>query len=337
MSHPNILLLAGRQHRHDCTGYAGHPVVKTPNLDALARGGAWFHEAQAPVAAAREALPALVNAKALERLRTAGYRLGYAGPPLDHMEAFHTARTAPLPGVTESSTHYEHWLAEHNYADRAVWWAGDGIVEAPSSYRQQYGAIRSVFPEQAHVTAWLGNQAAGFVRSALEPFCLVVCFTRPGEPYDPPAMREQGYPEDSVPLPPDCTLPVPPETAAACRRFDFGAMTAPALRRALAHYYASITMVDQQVGRILATVQARGLTRNLIAYTALGGELAGHHGLMGVASPGQYPIVQRAPLIVAGAAGLEPGPSPGYAGTGQLAAALVHTALDGAWPEAALS
>ena len=35
---PNILLIHADQHRYDCLGAYGNPDVRTPNIDALARG-----------------------------------------------------------------------------------------------------------------------------------------------------------------------------------------------------------------------------------------------------------------------------------------------------------
>ncbi len=39
---PNVLLITADQWRGDALGIAGHPVVKTPNIDRLAASGAWF-------------------------------------------------------------------------------------------------------------------------------------------------------------------------------------------------------------------------------------------------------------------------------------------------------
>ncbi|MBN9010292.1 MAG: alkaline phosphatase family protein, partial [Rhizobiales bacterium] len=39
---PNVLLITADQWRGDCLGIAGHPVVKTPNIDRLASRGTWF-------------------------------------------------------------------------------------------------------------------------------------------------------------------------------------------------------------------------------------------------------------------------------------------------------
>jgi arylsulfatase A-like enzyme len=42
---PNILFIISDQHRWDTNGFAGHPVVSTPNLDALAARGVQFDNA----------------------------------------------------------------------------------------------------------------------------------------------------------------------------------------------------------------------------------------------------------------------------------------------------
>src|SRR4051794_39964635 len=41
----NIVLIVADDHRYDALGFMGHPFLKTPNLDALARGGAQLQNA----------------------------------------------------------------------------------------------------------------------------------------------------------------------------------------------------------------------------------------------------------------------------------------------------
>ena len=45
MSQPNVILIMCDQLRYDCLGYAGHPLVQTPNLDRLAEQGVVFETA----------------------------------------------------------------------------------------------------------------------------------------------------------------------------------------------------------------------------------------------------------------------------------------------------
>ncbi|RUU66329.1 phosphonate monoester hydrolase, partial [Mesorhizobium sp. M2C.T.Ca.TU.009.01.2.1] len=58
-SHPNVLLITCDQWRGDCLSAAGHPVVKTPNVDALAAEGVLFRRhygGAAPCSPARACL-----------------------------------------------------------------------------------------------------------------------------------------------------------------------------------------------------------------------------------------------------------------------------------------
>ena len=41
----NIIFILADDHRYDAMGFAGHPFLETPNLDRMAKGGAWFPNA----------------------------------------------------------------------------------------------------------------------------------------------------------------------------------------------------------------------------------------------------------------------------------------------------
>ena len=49
MNHPNIILIQSDQHRFDCVGVNGHPLIKTPNIDRLAAEGINFTHAFCPI------------------------------------------------------------------------------------------------------------------------------------------------------------------------------------------------------------------------------------------------------------------------------------------------
>jgi hypothetical protein len=44
-AHPNIILILTDDHRFDALGFTGHPFLKTPNLDRLAREGVYLKNA----------------------------------------------------------------------------------------------------------------------------------------------------------------------------------------------------------------------------------------------------------------------------------------------------
>jgi arylsulfatase A-like enzyme len=75
--------------------------------------------------------------------------------------------------------------------------------------------------------------------------------------------------------------------------------TVTAVQRELADYYASIGHVDEQIGRILATLRSSGLEENtLVVFSSDNGLAIGSHGLMGKQSLYEHSV--RVPLILAG-------------------------------------
>ena len=72
------------------------------------------------------------------------------------------------------------------------------------------------------------------------------------------------------------------------------------LRDITANYYGMISLVDHQVGRILAALQEEGLADNtLVVFTSDHGELLGDHGLM-LKGPMHYEGLLRVGLVVRG-------------------------------------
>ena len=64
---PNILTIVVDQQRLDCIGYSDKYPVKTPNIDELARGGAWFNHAFTPIPICSPARQAFLNGRRPER------------------------------------------------------------------------------------------------------------------------------------------------------------------------------------------------------------------------------------------------------------------------------
>ena len=99
----NVLFICADQWRGDCLGAIGHPVVRTPNLDALARDGVLFrnHFGQCtPCGPSRISL--------LTGLYLMNHRAGRNGTPLDSrhtniaLEARKAGHEPALFGYTDS-------------------------------------------------------------------------------------------------------------------------------------------------------------------------------------------------------------------------------------------
>ena len=82
------------------------------------------------------------------------------------------------------------------------------------------------------------------------------------------------------------------------RYFDYRPLTEPILRRVMAHYYATITQLDHQLGLLLDLLRQRDLYDDtLIIFTADHGEYLGFHHLLLKDGPMYDPVI-KVPLVI---------------------------------------
>ena len=328
MAAPNIILIMADELRWDCLGYAGNPDVRTPNLDALAAHAVNFTQAicQQPLCVPSR-MTVLTGRHPREHgvrdnqtplpdgvptfprlLREAGYhtaaigKMHFVPPRADH--GFDLMRIAEQDSDGRYEDDYHAWLAAQGKEDRIDYWDQVERAAAPKTYWLSFGAMRSNLPESLHSSTWIGDQAVRFLSdTAREPFFLSVGFIKPHHPFDPPAPWDRLYEPRALRLPPGFVLPVPEDDARHEAFFDMRQMTEPRFRRVLAHYYATISHIDAQIGRILATLTARGLTNNVMVFTADHGDYMGQHGMILKSGARPYDALLRVPLLIAGLSG----------------------------------
>ena len=135
-------------------------------------------------------------------------------------------------------------------------------------------------PEEYHPTAWTGRTAVEFLENydREEPFFLKVSFARPHSPYDPPKRFLDMY--EGVKIPPARKAEwskkyAEPRGGINAYNGDFGPEQVEKSRR---HYYANITFIDEQIGKIIEALKKRGFSDNtLIIFTADHGDMLGDH------------------------------------------------------------
>jgi arylsulfatase A-like enzyme len=135
-------------------------------------------------------------------------------------------------------------------------------------------------PEQLHPTQWTGNEAVRFIRNyhREEPLFLKISFARPHSPYDPPQRYFDRYENVDVPAPfvgdwceRFANRPGTPDAAFG----DFGVEHAMDSRR---HYYAAVTFIDDQIGRIISVLKEKGIYDNSwIVFISDHGDMLGDH------------------------------------------------------------
>ncbi|MFH1568764.1 MAG: sulfatase-like hydrolase/transferase, partial [Gemmatimonadota bacterium] len=158
------------------------------------------------------------------------------------------------------------------------------------------------------VRVQLGLEYLDQVLGQPDPWCCFVSLQEPHDPFVCGTRALAGYDVDAVELSPsvrDDLAGRPGIYRKAARVWAH--MTDRQRREAAACYYASITEIDQQMGRLIDRLAAAGqLDRTVVVFTADHGELLGAHGLYcknfsGAEEIYHVPLVMAGPGVAAGA------------------------------------
>ncbi|MGC9346591.1 MAG: sulfatase family protein, partial [Anaerolineae bacterium] len=330
---PNVLFIMSDQHRWDYFGAAGAAFVRTPNLDRIAERGVRFTQCttNSPVCAPARIglatglqpvrLGALDNSAYLpnsastyyQRLRDDGYRVGCVGKldlakpdgyngrygdrpcvyawgfthPEECEGKMHAGRS-PTPRGPYGFYLQERGLYQAFHEDYAARAAGGWVKDA---------ARDSVLPTDAFEDAYIGRRAAEWIETIPDdfPWHYFVSFVGPHNPFDPPTEYAERYRDAPMPPAIDDTMEGKP---GAVKKKTRG-LTPEQVAVTRRQYCAAIELIDDQIGRMIEALEARGMLDNTyIVYSADHGEMLGDHGLYTKSVP--YEAALRVPLLIAG-------------------------------------
>jgi arylsulfatase len=338
----NVLVIHTDQHRAECLGCAGNADIRTPNIDRIAGDGLRFSESYCPFPVCTPSRYSLLSGLYVHQhrgwtnhctlppgtptfasvLRDAGYHTKAVGKmhftPTYLDLGFDEMRLSEQDGPGRWDDDYHRYLRDLKLVDRidVVDQRREYRQHAPEDYWRTFGAAASDLPEEHHSTTWIGDRAVETLHGWEGSGNLLMAgFIKPHHPFDPPAPWDAMYDPDALTLLPGWIDECPERDLAFSRGyFPHDELTEPALRRIMAHYYATISHIDHQVGRMLAVLDERGLYDDtLIVFTADHGEYLGDHHLLLKANH-LYDSVTRVPLILK---------APGATGGGAASDALV--------------
>ncbi len=338
---PHILIIMPDQCRADSLRCAGHPQIKTPNMDRLAADGMRFTQAYTVSPICMPARASFVNGlyphnhgmwtnagqmpaddeTFFHHLQAAGYYTAHIGKShyyphggkhLREYEPYMHARG--LDYVHETTGPLATVRTDSYLTDR---WRRLGLLE---KYRDDYARRRatdgqavwpSPLPVEEFPDSYVGRQAVEFVEKyeGNRPVCLFVGFGGPHSPWDAPGDYATMYDPADTPahVPPAEPEEWVPEHAA--RKMTAGRHTRladHAIGRLRANYYGKISLIDHWVGQILAAFERREwLSDTLVVFWSDHGEMAGDHQRVGKCV--FYDASVRVPLIVRWPGHIEPG------------------------------
>lgn len=304
MIRPNVLLVTLDQFRSDCLSCAGHPVVRTPNLDRLAVEGVRFanHFSQAaPCSPGRAALytgtyqmtnRVVANGTPLDsrfdNLALAARRAGYRPVLFGYTDQGIDPRLALGPDDPRLNT-YEGVLpgfdAELHLPTELVPWLdwlrglGHDVGDDPDAAL----AGEPDRPAEHGVSAFLADRLIDWLqaRSADEPFFVHASFLRPHPPYAAAGRWSTAYDPATVPPPVPAANARHPLHDLMRAHPSLAAPEGDELRRLRAQYYGMVSDVDHQLGRIRACLETLGRWDDtVVAVVADHGEQLGDQGLV---------------------------------------------------------
>lgn len=328
---PNVLFIASDD-MNTQLGVYGHALVATPHLAELARRGVLFERAycQYPLCnpsrssvlsglrpdtthvydnalKVRDLVPGLVTLPQLFR------QAGYAALRVGKLYHYGVPGQIGTSGLDDA----ESWDRVENPKGRDK--LDESQVENLTPNRGLGASLAFLAAggtDAEQTDALVADAAIRFLDEYRErPFFLAVGFFRPHVPCIAPRERFERFPLERIVLPTGDVAgrQGKPPLAFQDESANYGLAEAD-LKRFVQGYYAALTLVDAQVGRLLAALDERGLNENtIVVFWSDHGFHLGEHGAWQKQS--LYEESARVPLIVA---------APGRRGTGQRSRALVE-------------
>ncbi|HEY7137707.1 MAG TPA: sulfatase-like hydrolase/transferase [Acidimicrobiia bacterium] len=298
----NVLLVTLDQFRGDSLSAAGHPVVRTPHLDALAADGvrlARHYSQAAPCSPGRACLytgtyqmnnRVVANGTPLDdrfdNVARAARRAGYDPVLFGYTDQGIDPRLADGPDDPRLSD-YEGVLPGFSVAldlshDRDWHASLAELGYGPFESRDHTLATEPDRPAEHSISAFTTDRLIEWLRRRDPPWFVHASYLRPHPPYAAAGEWSRAYDPDAVPL------PVSP--AARLHPFHEGALSIPLAaaprdergqREMRAQYYGMIGEVDHQLGRVWdALRELDQWDDTFVLVTSDHGEQLGDHGLV---------------------------------------------------------
>ena len=314
----NVVVIMSDEHDPRIMGCSGHPFVKTPHLDALARRGIRFTNAYTPSPICVPARAAFATGLRVHQIRLWDNAMPYTGEQRGwgHVLQEHHVRVESIGklhyrSVEDPAGFDEEHLPMHVVGGHGMVWAsirdpfrprvdgprmlGDRIGPGESSYTQYDRAVTQ------RAVQWLKEAAA---RNEEHSFVLYVGLVAPHFPFVVPDEYFNLYPLDSLPEPklhPSNGYQRHPwvqEYADFMGSEDRFADAQERLR-AFAAYYGLCSWLDHNVGQIVRALDDSGLADSTqVIYTSDHGDNLGARGVWGKST--LYEESVKVPMLMAG-------------------------------------
>ncbi|HEX2555715.1 MAG TPA: sulfatase-like hydrolase/transferase [Microvirga sp.] len=316
MQPKNLLIIMADEHSKKMLGCYGHDAVRTPNLDRLAARGTRFANAYSPS-------PICVPARAAFATGRYAHQGRYwdNAHPFDGSErSWHlTLREAGHRVVSIGKLHFRGTGEDNGFSEEilpmhinnglgdVIGLVRDRIVERGAAHKMSslagpgessYTAYDREITAKAQI--WLREEG---VKKAEKPWALFVSLVTPHFPLTAPPEFYYRYDQNRIDLPKlygTSERPSHPFLADYAKIWAYDKFFTPErVKRAIAGYYGLCSFTDDNVGKILRSLEEAGLAADTrVVYVSDHGDSLGARGLWGKSN--MYEEAVGIPLIVSG-------------------------------------
>lgn len=299
-------------------GAAGHPTIKTPNLDRIASNGVRFTNAYCVSPLCCPSRAAIATGRYPHDTGYWDNALAYDGlvPTWQKRVRDQGHRVTSI-----GKLHYRSGDVDNGFSEEII---PLHIVDGKGALIALLRATpEGMPPRQGHkkiyedsgigeadyqiydreITKNAVNWLEQHGKDEGKPWVLLVSYASPHPPFKVPERFWNLYPLDEVPMPVQWRKAEQPQHPATqylswMNSFD-EEFDEDFIRRVVAGYCGLISVIDEQVGTVMTAAEQLGLMdKTRIIYTSDHGEAAGHHGIMGKAN--HYEHALGIPLLISG-------------------------------------
>ncbi|AMQ57932.1 sulfatase [Algoriphagus sanaruensis] len=268
---PNIIFILTDDQRWDALGFAGNPIIQTPEMDRLATEGTYFPNAfvTTPICAASRAsiLTGLYE-------RTHGYTFGQGAIKEPFM-----AQSYPV--ALREAGYYTGFFGKFgvNYPDFSTLFEVGDDYDRNGKYDDRRGYFfKTIDQDTVHLTRYTGQQALDFIKSAPDdqPFMLSLSFSAP-HAHDPAELQyfwssefDTMYQNVTIPDPIMASeveflaQPAYVRTGENRTRWHWRYDTPEKYQHSAKGYYRMISEVDAEIGKIRKELAEKGLAEKTV-------------------------------------------------------------------------
>lgn len=323
---PNILIIHADQHRFDCIGAYGNKDIQTPNIDNLVNEGVLYKNSYVSLPVCTPSRYSLISGMYVHEhkgwtnhstlnpdiktfpdiLKESGYKtkaigkMHFAPTYLD--VGFEEMTLAEQDGPGRWDDDYHRDLMNNDLVDKID--LEDQRKEyrknASDGYWKSFGTVSTNLPEEFYSTNWIANHSVETIKNWGDSGnMLMVGFIKPHHPFDPPKKWVNMYNPISLELLPGwIEKPLDYDLEEHSGYFKNDELDESSLKKSMAYYYASITQIDYEVGRMVKALKDKGIYYNtIIIYTSDHGEHLGYHHQI-LKGGHLYESIMKVPLII---------------------------------------